>query len=69
MKNSGSTYVSEKPLTVDGINAYQMTMIDLGSYVTNVFLVKNGTGYAVTYSSPTNDTETLNQLMNNLKIS
>ena len=69
MKNSGSTYVSEKPLTVDGINAYQMTMIDLGSYVTNVFLIKNGTAYVVTYSSPTNDNETLNQLMNNLKIS
>jgi len=69
MKNGGSKYVSEKPLTVDGINAYQVTMIDSGNYVTDVFFVKNGTGYVATYSSLTNDTANLDLLMKDLKIS
>lgn len=68
MKNQGSTYVSEKKLTVDGVNAYQITMQDSGSYVTDVFFVKEGKGYLAVHASPNNDQQTLDMLMNNLKV-
>ena len=69
MKNQGSAYVSEKSLTVNGVKAYQMTMVKSGKYGTDVFFVKNGTGYIATYTSAKNDSETLDLLINNLKIS
>lgn len=68
MKNQGSTYVSEKKLTVDGVDAYQITMQDSGSYVTDVFFVKEGKGYLAVHASPNNDQQTLDMLMNNLKV-
>lgn len=68
MKNQGSTYVSEKNLTVDGVDAYQITMQDSGSYVTDVFFVKEGNGYLAVHASPNNDQQTLDMIMKNLKV-
>jgi|WetSurMetagenome_2_1015567.scaffolds.fasta_scaffold152822_2 hypothetical protein len=69
MKKQGSTYVSERSLTVDGVKAYQVTMLKSGTYGTDVFFIKNGTGYIATYTSKNNDNETIDLLINNLKIS
>jgi hypothetical protein len=68
MQSQGSTYVSEKSLTVNGVDAYQMTFQDSGSYITDIFFVKNGTGYLVVHQSPNNDQQTLEQLLKNLQI-
>jgi hypothetical protein len=68
MKEQGSTYVSEKSLTVDGVKAYQITMQDSGIYVTDVFFVKNGNGYLAVHASPNNDQKTLEMLMKNLTV-
>ena len=69
MKDQGNTYISEKSLTVDGAKAYEITLLGNKSYVSGIFLVKNGTGYILTHASPNNDNKTLDLLINNLKIS
>jgi hypothetical protein len=68
MRSKGSTYVSEKSSTVNGVKAYQLTMQSAGTYVTDVFFVKNGTGYLAVYASKSNDTEILDQLMQSLNV-
>lgn len=68
MKNQGSTYVSEKSLTVDGADAYQITVQNSGNYLTDVFFIKNGSAYLAVHSSPKNDQQTIDMLMNNLKV-
>ena len=69
MKEQGSTYVSEKSLTVDGVKAYEITLLQVkNSYVSGIFFVKNGTGYLLTHASPNNDQKTLEMLMKNLTV-
>ena len=68
MKGKGNSYVSGKSSTIDGVKAIQITMVASGIYVTDVFFVKNGTGYLGIYASPKNDTEILDQLMQSLKV-
>lgn len=69
LKNNGFTYVSEKSLKVDGVNAYQITAMNAQGYLTDVFFVKNDTGYVAIYSTANNNTETLDLLMKSLKVS
>lgn len=69
MKNSGSEYVSEKTLTIDGVPAYAMTMKDSGNYVTDIYFVKNNSGYIAVYVTTSNNLQTLEKVMNTLKIS
>ena len=68
MKEQGSTYISEKSLTVDGVKAYEITLLGNNSYVSGIFFVKNGTGYVLTHASPNNDQKTLEMLMKNLTV-
>jgi hypothetical protein len=68
MKSKGNTFVSGKTSTVDGVKAIQITMLASGTYVTDIFFVKNGTGYLGVYASPTNDTEIFDQIMQSLKV-
>ena len=70
MKNRGVSYVSEKTLTVDGVDAMSMTLkeSDSGSYVTDIFFVKNGTAYFAVYASTINDQQAIEQILKNLHI-
>ena len=68
IKNQGKTYVSEKQRTIDGVNAYQITFQSSGAYITNVYFVKNGTGYISTYGAPNNDQQNLDLILDSLKI-
>lgn len=70
MKNQGVTYISEKTITVDGVDATMMTMKDpdSGTYITDVFFIKNGTAYLAVYASTNSDQQTFEQLLKNLHI-
>lgn len=68
MKNAGSTYVSEKKLTVDGVDASQMTFQNSGVYITDIFFIKNNVAYLAVLASTNNDQKILDLLLKNLKI-
>ncbi|MGZ7049507.1 MAG: hypothetical protein ACXVHO_05830 [Methanobacterium sp.] len=68
MKNNGNAFVSEKSLTIDGVEAHQITFQRSGSYVTNDFFEKNGNGYYTIYSVPNNDQQNLELILNSLKV-
>jgi hypothetical protein len=69
IKSNGWTFVSGKSLTVDGVPAYQITAQTNSSYYgTDVFFVKNSAPYLAVYVSPSNDQQTLENILNSLKI-
>jgi hypothetical protein len=65
---NNATLVSEKEVTVDGVQGIQLSYTDSKAvsgqpYVTEVWWVKNSKMYLLAYSSKTNDTATLDKIL------
>jgi hypothetical protein len=65
---NGTKYVSEGPVTVDGVKGYKMTVKASENYLSGVLFVKNSTGYLAVFESADNDQKTFNQVLNSLKV-
>ena len=68
LKNNGTKYVSEGPVTVDGVKGYNITVKASGNYFSSVLFIKNSTGYLAAFESSDNDQLTFNQIIGSLKI-
>ncbi len=68
LTSQGYTFVSEKQLTIDGVNADQVTFQKSGAYYTYDYIVKNNNGYWTTYASTSSDQTNLDMILNSLKI-
>ena len=66
---NGTKYVSEGPVTVDGVKGYKMTVKASENYLSGVLFIKNSTGYLAVFESSDGDQKTFNQVLNSLKIS
>ena len=66
---NGTKYVSESPVTVDGVKGYKMTVKASENYLSGVLFIKNSTAYLAVFESSDNDQETFNQILNRLKVS
>ena len=66
---NGTEYVSESPVTIDGVKGYKMTVKASENYLSGVLFIKNSTAYLAVFESSDNDQETFNQILNNLKVS
>ena len=66
---NGTKYVSEGPVTVDGVKGYKMTVKASENYLSGVLFIKNSTGYLAVFESADGDQKTFNQVLNSLKIS
>lgn len=69
----GATKLSDKDITVDGTQGVQIdyksndpNAADL--YVSVVAWIKNGKAYIVAFGSKTNDTQTLDRIINSMKV-
>lgn len=69
LKNNGTEYVSEEPVTVDGAKGYEITVKASGNYFSSVLFIKNSTGYLAVFESLDNDQQTLDQILSSLKVS
>lgn len=65
---NGTKYVSEGPVTVDGVKGYEITVKALENYLSGVFFIKNGTNYLIAFESSDNDQKTLDQIISSLKV-
>ena len=62
-------YVSNKTVTVDGINATQLVIKDNsnGDYASISFLIKNSSLYIIMISTPDNNQQTIDMILNSFK--
>jgi hypothetical protein len=62
-------YISNKTVTVDGINATQLVIKDSsnGDYGSLTFLNKNNSIYIIMISTPDNNLQTINMILNSFK--
>jgi hypothetical protein len=65
---NGTKYVSEGPVTVDGVKGYKMTVKASENYLSGVLFIKNHTAYLAVFESSDNDQKIFNQILNSLKI-
>ena len=65
---NGTKYVSEGPVTVDGVKGYEITVKASENYLSGVLFIKNRTAYLAVFESSDNDQKTFNQILNSLKI-
>ena len=68
MKSDGYTFVSGKPRTVDGQSGYEVVMQKSGKYTSTTFFVKNSNPYIAAFTFPTNDQQTVDMILNSLKV-
>lgn len=63
-------YISNKTVTVDGINATQLVIKDSsnGDYGSLTFLKKNNSFYIIMISTPDNNQQTINMIINSFKL-
>ncbi len=66
---NGTKYVSEGPVTVDGVKGYEITVKASENYLSGVLFIKNRTTYLAVFESSDNNQKTLNQILNSLKVS
>lgn len=68
MLSNGYTFISEKSRTVDGQNGYEVVMQKSGIYTSNTYFAKDGTPYLAAFASTSNDEQTVNMILNSLKV-
>jgi hypothetical protein len=68
LKNKGTEYVSEGPVTVDGIKGYEITVKASENYLSSVLFIKNGTGYLAVFESSDNDQQMFNQIIKSINV-
>jgi len=68
LKNNGTEYISEGPVTVDGIKGYEITVKASENYLSSVLFIKNGTGYLTFFEYSNNNQKILNQIISSLKV-
>lgn len=68
MEGAGFTFVSGKARTVDGQNGYEVVMQKEGIYTSNTYFQKGGTPYLAAFASTSNDAETVDMILNSLKV-
>lgn len=62
-------FLSEKNLTIAGVDAYQLRFIDDdGDYITSIAFIKNNTGYVLVYISIFKETETLENILKSFQM-
>ncbi|MCE5213691.1 MAG: hypothetical protein LLF83_03100 [Methanobacterium sp.] len=62
-------FLSEKNLTIAGVDAYQLRFINTdGDYITSIALIKNNTGYVMVYRSIFKETETLESILKSFQM-
>jgi len=66
---NGTKYVSEGPVTVDGVKGYKMTVKASENYLSGALFIKNSTSYLAVFESSKNDQKTFNHILNSLKVS
>jgi hypothetical protein len=69
LKNNSAEYISEGPMTIDGVQAYEITVNSPQGYLLSVLFIKNNTCYLAAFRSPDNNQQTFDQILNSLKIS
>ncbi len=69
LSSMGFQFLSEKNLTLAGVDAYQLRFIDDdGDYYTGIAFIKNNTGYLMVYVSVLNETETLEDILRSFQM-
>jgi hypothetical protein len=68
IQNSSNTYISEKNITVDGVQGFMMTYNDSSKFHREVFFIKNNTGYLAILLTKNNDKQLNNNLLSSLRI-
>jgi hypothetical protein len=68
MKASNETYISEKNMTVDGVNGIMIASNDSSFFYREVFFIKNNTGYLAILLTKNNDEQLFNDLVSSLHI-
>ncbi|MDD1775354.1 MAG: hypothetical protein LUQ24_07470 [Methanobacterium sp.] len=68
LKASNETYISEKNMTVDGVNGIMITSNDSSFFYREVFFIKNNTGYLAILLTKNNDEQLFNDLVSSLRI-
>jgi len=68
MASDGYTFVSGQPRTVDGQSGYTVVMQKSGNYTSTTFFVKNSNPYIASFVSSTNDQQTVDMVLNSLKV-
>lgn len=69
LPSRGAQFLSEKNLTVAGVDAYQLRFrSNDGYYYTSTAFIKNDTGYVMMYTSTSNETKTLDNILNSFQM-
>ncbi len=69
LSSRGAQLLSEKNLTVAGVDAYQLRFRSTdGYYYTSTAFIKNNTGYVMMYTSTSNETKTLDNILNSFQM-
>jgi hypothetical protein len=69
LSSRGAQLLSEKNLTVAGVDAYQLRFRSTdGYYYTSTAFIKNNTGYVLMYTSTSNETRTLDNILNSFQM-
>ncbi len=68
IKTNNETYITEKTMTVDGVDGIMLASNDSDFYYHEVFFIKNNTGYLAILLTKTNDQQLFEQIVNSLKI-
>jgi len=68
LKSNGTEYVSERYLTVDSANGYEITVKSSSNYYSALVFVKNDTGYLAVFQSTGNDQQTFDNIISSLKV-
>ena len=69
LSSRGFQFLSEKNLTLAGVDAYQLKFMSTdGDYYTSIAFIKNNTGYIMVYISIYNETGTLNNILNSFQM-
>lgn len=67
--SGGAQFLSEKNLTIAGVDAYQLRFRSPdGGYYTGMAFIKNNTGYVMVYASIYNETGTLDNILNSFQM-
>lgn len=68
LKNKDTEYVSEGPVTVDGIKGYEITVKASENYLSSVLFIKNGTSYLTVFESSDKNQQMFNQIISSINV-
>lgn len=70
LPSKGFQFLSEKEITVAGVDAYQLRFFSQdGDFYTGTAFIKNNTGYVMNYVSIYNETETFDNILDSFQMS